>query len=102
MKNERQFDAYEAYMDRLNAVSGIPLVNSIEDANRAWGVRKLSRSEFDKLKAQSQSDPELEARWLNRLQAGYDREKSQLAIEIEEIFSDVPCADHLDGRENAA
>ena len=104
MKNDWEFDAHEAYMNRLSAVSGIPLVNSIVDENLLWGLRRLSRSDVEKLQADAEMDHDLSDRWLNRLQNGYDREKSQIAIEIEEIFSDVPCATQINdtGQEDAA
>jgi hypothetical protein len=98
------FEAHEAYMNRLSAVSGIPLVQSIEKTRDTWALRKLSRSEFEVLQAKWQTDPELATRWLNRMRVGYDREKTQVVMEIEEIFEDIPCADRRDchGRENAA
>lgn len=91
-------DAYNAYINRLANVSRIPVVNSIEEANAGWGLRRLSASDFEHLEAHSKEDRDLNERWLNRMRIGYDREKSQIAIEIEDIFSDVPCITEPDSR----
>ncbi|MEK6258478.1 MAG: hypothetical protein AABP62_07635 [Planctomycetota bacterium] len=91
-----EFDQYEALTLRAASDFKIPLVRSIEEANAGWGLRKLSRSEFDELATQSKTDLDLRERWLNRLENGYDREKSQIAIEIEELFSDVLYATPFD------
>ena len=102
MARKWEFGDYEDFAARAASDLGIPLVTSIEETSSGWGLRRLSRSEFEELEVKSQMNRDLEKRWLNRLEAGYDRDKSRLAIEIEEIFSDVPCANQLDGRENAA
>jgi hypothetical protein len=104
MFTDWDFDGFEAYMNRLSAVSGIPLVNSVKDAKGRWGLRRLSRSEFKLLEAQLERDCELAARWQSRLQFGYEREQSQVALEIEETFADTPSAIQSNGqtREDAA
>lgn len=102
MERKWSFGDYEDFAARAASDLGIRLVNSIDEAGGRWGLRKLSRSEFEELEEQSRTNRELEECWVNRLEAGYDRDKSQLAIGIEEIFSDVPCANQFDGRENAA
>lgn len=104
MDEKWKFGQYEEFVVRAASDLGIPLVDSIEDVKTGWGLRRLSRFDFDKLESQSKTDVELRERWLNRLQNGYVREKSQIAIEIEEIFSDVPTGNQFDhpGQEAAA
>lgn len=92
MKTDWEVEAHDAYMERLSAASGIPLVNSLGEAKTGWGLRRLSRSEFERLRVHWQKDHELGQRWRRRLSIGYDRELSQIAIEIEEIFADLPSA----------
>ena len=99
MASRWSFDRYEEYTIRLASDLRIPLVDSIEGAGTGWGLRRLSRSDFEKLEAHAEEDHDLRDRWLNRLQNGYDREKSQIVREIEELFSDVPCLTQINGME---
>jgi hypothetical protein len=104
MADNWDYDRYLAYVDRAATVLGVPLVNSTEVANAGWGLRKLSRLEFEKLKELSEASPQLAERWMNRLQVGFDREKSQVAVEVEQMFSKVPFVGDASGqaKEDAA
>jgi len=104
MPGKWEFRRYEEFTVRAARDFAIPLVHSIEQANLGWGLRRLSPSGLETLEAQSQTDSEAAVRWRNRLRVGYEREKAQVATEVEEIFSDMPCASQHDneGREDAA
>ena len=89
------FARYEEYLSRLQVDTGLVPVQSIDDARSQWGVRRLSRSEFDALMDSTKPGSSLRERWLTRLQKGYDREKATLADEIEDLFAQLPSADQL-------
>ena len=95
MSQGLNFEKYTEYLARLHVDSGVAPLEAIEDARSRWGVRRLSRSEFDALMDSTKVGSSLRERWLTRLQKGYDREKASLADEIEDLFAQLPCASPL-------
>lgn len=104
MTRQLDFGRYEKFAVRAASDLRTPLIDSIDEAKSGWGLRRLSRSAFEKLAERARTDHDFGQRWLNRLQIGYDREKSQMAIKVEDIFADVPCRTDVncDGHEDAA
>lgn len=103
MSDTWDFERYEAFAVRAAADLMVPLVDSLEDAKSGWGLRRLSPADFDELKARAMIDSELHGRWSDFLQIGYDRTKSKMVTDIEEIFADIPCVVlHDDNRQEDA
>jgi hypothetical protein len=90
-----EFEGYERYLSQLHADAGLVPVQSLDDARSRWSVRQLSRSEFDALMDSTSRGSGVWERWLTRVKQGYDREKSALADEIEDLFAHVPFADQV-------
>ena len=95
MSQGLNFEKYTEYLARLRVDTGLVPVQSIDDARSRWGVRRLSRSEFDALMDSTKLGSSLRERWLTRLQKGYDREKASLADEVEDLFAQLPCMSPL-------
>ena len=60
-------------------------------------MRHLSRSEFDALAIRAADAPHLRARWMKRLNLGYDREKAELSRTIEKGLVDIPSSEQASG-----
>lgn len=67
------------------------------EAEGPWSVRRLSPSELEHVGCAGARESGLRKRWEDRLALGYDREKSRLANEVEELFAEIPVADETSG-----
>ena len=83
---------YQEYVRRATGDLGVVRVQSFEEARVRWGVRNLSPSEFRRLTSTAVQGGELHERWRERLELGYDREKSAVEDDIEGLFARVPAS----------
>jgi len=94
---------YQEYVRRATGDLGVVRVQSFEEARVRWGVRNLSPSEFRRLTSTAVQGGELHERWRERLELGYDREKSAVEDDIEGLFARVPADEQVSReREDAA
>lgn len=98
---------YERYTDFISTASAqlrAPLLDSIAEPQEHWGIRRLTRTEFDARRIDTERDSPLRQRWDDRLENGFAREKTRIAEDIEDIFADLQTAvqDKQTGEQDAA
>jgi hypothetical protein len=93
MPNGFDHDRYQQYLAIAAHDLGLVQFHSLQEGRNGWGLRHLSPSELENLSNVAAHDVELQERWRERMTAGYHREKSRVADEVEEFFTQIPTDD---------